>query len=46
MYTVGFAGKDEWEQAQVDALGDQLVDFLNEVKPALMVFAGMVIGDL
>ncbi|KAK6048160.1 glutathione S-transferase protein, partial [Cooperia oncophora] len=41
----GFAGKNEWEQAQVDAIADQHKDFLNEARPYFKILMGMDKGD-
>ncbi|KAK6039743.1 glutathione S-transferase protein [Cooperia oncophora] len=40
-----FAGKNEWEQAQVDAIADQHKDFLNEARPYFKILMGMDKGD-
>ncbi|KAF8358088.1 hypothetical protein PRIPAC_93083 [Pristionchus pacificus] len=42
----GYAGKTEWEEAWVDALGDQFKDYLNELLPFLRVAWGTATGDL
>ncbi|GMS89776.1 hypothetical protein PENTCL1PPCAC_11951, partial [Pristionchus entomophagus] len=42
----GFAGKTEWEQAWVDALGDQFKDYLNAFLPFFRVAFGTATGDL
>ncbi|CAJ0574653.1 unnamed protein product, partial [Mesorhabditis spiculigera] len=41
----GFAGQTEWEQAQVDAWADQLLDFMFEVRPFLFKKIGFTQGD-
>ncbi|GMR45044.1 hypothetical protein PMAYCL1PPCAC_15239, partial [Pristionchus mayeri] len=41
----GFAGKSAFESAWVDALADQHKDYLNEIKPFLMVANGFAEGD-
>ncbi|GMR45049.1 hypothetical protein PMAYCL1PPCAC_15245 [Pristionchus mayeri] len=41
----GFSGKTPFESAWVDALGDQHKDYLNEIKPFLMVAYGFAEGD-
>ncbi|CAJ0914413.1 unnamed protein product, partial [Mesorhabditis belari] len=41
----GFAGKDDWESAQIDAWADQFVDYNNELRPYFVVVAGFGEGD-
>uniref|UniRef100_A0A914CN23 glutathione transferase n=1 Tax=Acrobeloides nanus TaxID=290746 RepID=A0A914CN23_9BILA len=41
----GLAGKDDFEQAQVDAFGDSIKDFLHEIMPFILVVAGHAEGD-
>ncbi|CAJ0581573.1 unnamed protein product, partial [Mesorhabditis spiculigera] len=41
----GFAGKDDWESAQIDAWVDQLNDFNTELRPYFIVVAGYGEGD-
>uniref|UniRef100_A0A914CFM7 glutathione transferase n=1 Tax=Acrobeloides nanus TaxID=290746 RepID=A0A914CFM7_9BILA len=41
----GLAGKDDFEQAQVDALGDSTKDFFHEIMPFIMAAAGHAEGD-
>uniref|UniRef100_A0A914BYX5 glutathione transferase n=1 Tax=Acrobeloides nanus TaxID=290746 RepID=A0A914BYX5_9BILA len=41
----GLAGKDDWEQAQVDALFDLYKDFGTVVQPYFMVMFGRQQGD-
>ncbi|CAJ0564402.1 unnamed protein product, partial [Mesorhabditis spiculigera] len=40
-----FAGKDDWESAQIDAWVDQLNDFNTELRPYFIVVAGYGEGD-
>ncbi|KIH47917.1 glutathione S-transferase protein [Ancylostoma duodenale] len=42
----GFAGKCPFEEALVDSIADQYKDFINEVRPCLMVLMGFAEGDL
>ncbi|KAK5965484.1 Glutathione S-transferase [Trichostrongylus colubriformis] len=42
----GYAGKDAWEQAQVDAIGDQVKDFFVEIRPYFMSLNGFEKGDV
>ncbi|KAK6054346.1 glutathione S-transferase protein [Cooperia oncophora] len=42
----GFAGKSDWDEAQVDAIADQFKDFLNDVRPYFKIVMGMDKGDL
>ncbi|GMR42802.1 hypothetical protein PMAYCL1PPCAC_12997, partial [Pristionchus mayeri] len=42
----GYAGRTEWEQAWVDALGDQFKDYLNEFLPFFRIAFGTANGDL
>uniref|UniRef100_A0A1I7TS13 glutathione transferase n=1 Tax=Caenorhabditis tropicalis TaxID=1561998 RepID=A0A1I7TS13_9PELO len=41
----GLAGKNDIEEAEVDALADQFKDYLNEVVPYMSVVAGFKPGD-
>uniref|UniRef100_A0A914DR27 glutathione transferase n=1 Tax=Acrobeloides nanus TaxID=290746 RepID=A0A914DR27_9BILA len=41
----GLAGKDDFEQATVDAIGDSIKDFFNETREWLMVAYGFAPGD-
>ncbi|RCN48920.1 glutathione S-transferase protein [Ancylostoma caninum] len=42
----GLAGKCPFEEALVDSIADQYKDFINEVRPCLMVLIGYEEGDL
>nr|CDJ94827.1 Glutathione S-transferase domain containing protein [Haemonchus contortus] len=43
----GYAGKNAWEEASVDAIGDQFKDFFyNEIRPYIRTLLGFEKGDL
>ncbi|GMR44816.1 hypothetical protein PMAYCL1PPCAC_15011, partial [Pristionchus mayeri] len=42
----GFAGNSPFETAWVDALADQLKDYVNDALPAFLVFAGLKPGGV
>ncbi|KAK5972432.1 Glutathione S-transferase [Trichostrongylus colubriformis] len=42
----GYAGKDAWEEAVVDMIGDQFKDYLIEVSPVIRVVLGYDKGDV
>ncbi|CAJ0914407.1 unnamed protein product, partial [Mesorhabditis belari] len=41
----GYAGKDDFESAQIDAWGDQFSDYIVDIRTYLPVAAGMAEGD-
>nr|CDJ94821.1 Glutathione S-transferase domain containing protein [Haemonchus contortus] len=42
----GYAGKNAWEEATVDMIGDQFKDFLVEVSPTIRAMLGFDKGDV
>ncbi|KAK5968622.1 GST C-terminal domain-containing protein [Trichostrongylus colubriformis] len=42
----GYAGKNAWEEAVVDMIGDQFKDYLIEVSPVIRVVLGYDKGDV
>jgi len=41
----GLAGKDDFEQAQVDAFGDSIKDFIQEIMPFILTAVGFAEGE-
>ncbi|CAJ0916797.1 unnamed protein product, partial [Mesorhabditis belari] len=42
----GYSGENEWDSAQIDALGDEIEDFRAQVRPFIRITNGMLEGDL
>ncbi|KAK6020390.1 glutathione S-transferase protein [Ostertagia ostertagi] len=41
----GYAGKSAWEEAVVDSVGDQIKDYIYEIRPFVRAAAGLAPGD-